>query len=330
MGFFKGEFMLSLLSYGEVLVDLLPTSANDSSYTPLAGGAPANVAVAYAKLGGMAYFAGGISEDSFGAMLIQQLEFERVNTSYVKRVQDSNTALVLISLDQAGERTFNFYRDNTADTQYDRTHINNINWQKIDIFHYCSNTLTNEHMYHDTLHAIESANANNVLISFDVNLRQQLWHDSTLLCERVDACIRKSDIIKLSKEEAEYLAKTKHVDLSDYVNYLLSQKVKLIVITDGENPVQVTSTSFSTILDVPRITPVDTTAAGDSFIAGFLFYLAQTVNANGGRSILSKAIVQREQVSSAVLFAAKCGAHTCQEKGAFTALPSLTDLQHTL
>jgi len=324
MGFFKGKSMLSLLSYGEILVDFLPDTTNAQTYIPLAGGAPANVAVAYAKLGGSAYFAGGISEDNFGDMLMHQLTIEGINTSYVKRVAEANTALVLVSLDNSGERSFNFYRHNSADTQYSSAQIDEINWQDIGIFHYCSNTLTSDAMYNDTLYAIEKATANKVMISFDVNLRQQLWHDVTLLPNRVETCISKSDIVKLSKDEAIYLAKARQCDIEAYGNYLLTLGAKLILITDGANAVQVIASNYSTILNVPRITPVDTTAAGDSFIAGFLFYLRQ--NTNGNSQTLVNAIELSERISSAVLFGAKCGAFTCQQKGAFTALPSLTDL----
>ena len=318
--------MLSLLSYGEVLVDFLPSSVNNPSYIPLAGGAPANVAVAYAKLGATGYFAGGISEDNFGTMLLQTLEDEGVNTAFVKRVKEANTALVLVSLDESGERTFNFYRHNTADTQYGKTQVDEINWPSVGIFHYCSNTLTNESMYDETLYALENAKANNVVISFDVNLRQQLWHDLTLLPERVETCIQKSDIIKLSKDEAEYLANIKQVDVESYINFILTLGAKLIVITDGPNAVQVSCDSFSVLVDVPKISPIDTTGAGDSFISGFLFSLAQAVEENENLNTLFDVIEQREHISTAVLFGSKCGAFTCLKKGAFTALPKITDL----
>ena len=164
------------------------------------------------------------------------------------------------------------------------------------------------------------------MISFDVNLRQQLWHGLTLLPERVEACVKKSDIIKLSKDEANYLADIKQVSIEGYISYLLSLGAKLIVITDGENAVQVTCASFSEKLDVPKISPIDTTGAGDSFISGFLFSLAQSVESNEYIKTVYDAIEQRDHVISAVLFGGKCGAFTCQKKGAFTALPHLTDI----
>ncbi|MGJ8693728.1 MAG: carbohydrate kinase family protein [Thalassotalea sp.] len=319
--------MFSLLSYGEVLVDFLPINglANQNeavSYHPLAGGAPANVAVAYAKLGANSYFAGGISEDNFGAMLMQQLVQENVNTALVQRIKNSNTAVVLVSLDESGERSFNFYRHDSADTQYDSTQVDEAYWQDIGVFHFCSNTLTSDAMYLDTLYAIKRAKENNTVISFDVNLRQQLWPDLSLLPTRVTACLEKSDIIKFSKDEAQYLANAMQLGLAAYYHFVLTLGAKLMVITDGANTIQVMTNNNCLMIDVPSITPVDTTAAGDSFIAGLLFYFNQQANAKS----LLKLIEQEGLIANAVAFAASCGAFTCQKKGAFTALPKLTDL----
>ncbi|MBA6328317.1 carbohydrate kinase [Colwellia sp. MB02u-6] len=316
--------MLSLLSYGEVLVDFLPSSAHNPSYTPLAGGAPANVAVAFAKLGGNSYFAGGISSDDFGTMLMQQLQDQGVNTSYVNTVENANTAIVLVTLDASGERAFNFYRNDTADMYYEKSQVDKINWQDMAVFHYCSNTLTNEQNHDNTLYALKRAKSNKVLISFDVNLRQQLWADLSLLPARVEACLNESDIVKLSKDEARYLAAIKNVDIPGYVSFLLALGVKLIVITDGPNEVQVTCASYSLMMAVPKITALDTTAAGDSFIASFLFYLCQDADIN--QACLFSVLENQTLVSSAVLFASKCGASTCQKMGAFAALPSIKAL----
>ena len=313
--------MHSLLSYGEVLVDFLP-SDNGDYYYPMAGGAPANVVVAYAKLGGESYFAGGISCDNFGAMLFQALAENNVNSQYIYRVKQANTAVVLVSLDADGERSFNFYRHNTADTCYGKPHIDVINWQEVSIFHFCSNTLTDTSLNSKSLYAIKKAKLNNTLISFDVNLRQQLWNDVNLLPERVNACLKLSDLVKLSKDEAEYLAQQANMGYQNYIDSLITLGIKLIVITDGPNPIHIVSSSFSNYIPVPTIKAVDTTAAGDSFIASFIFSLAQQTNDNS----LTITLTNLDKVSEAVLFAAKCGAYTCQQKGAFAALPTIDNI----
>jgi len=313
--------MFSLLSYGEVLVDFLP-SDNGSGYYPLAGGAPANVAVAYAKLGGTSYFAGGISLDNFGEMLFNQLEGTHVKTDYISKIEQSNTALVLVSLDSGGERSFNFYRDNTADTLYDKESLEKVCWQDVDIFHFCSNTLTNNEMNSCTLLGAGNAKSHNKLVSFDVNLRQQLWSDLTLLPERVQKCIELSDVVKFSKEEAEYLAEQAQLSYQAYLNKLLLCDLSLILITDGPNAVHIISNNFSQYIKVPNIKAVDTTAAGDSFISSFLFSLGKkTVSPS-----LFDSLNNLEIVTESVTFATKCSALTCLTRGAFTALPTIHEV----
>ena len=288
----------------------------------MAGGAPANVAVAYAKLGGKSYFAGGISRDNFGVMLSQELEKNNVSDKYIYRTEQANTAVVLVTLDPRGERSFNFYRDNTADTCYEKPQIDQINWQDISIFHFCSNTLTNTNMNNNTLYAVAQAKQHDTLVSFDVNLRHQLWNELDLLPERVDTCLQLSDLVKLSKDEAEYLAAQAKQSYQAYIENLLNLDIKLVVITDGPKPIQVLSSSFSSFIDVPAITAVDTTAAGDSFIASFIFSLTE----QSKKDTLTSALLDIDKVTNAVVFAAKCGAYTCQRKGAFAALPLINDI----
>jgi len=317
----EGVFMYSLLSYGEVLVEFLP-SDNGEHYYPMAGGAPANVAVAYAKLGGDSYFAGGISNDNFGEMLYQELTKNNVGSEYVYRVEQANTALVLVSLAPDGERSFNFYRHNTADTLYGQSQIAAINWQGISIFHYCSNTLTNKTMNDNTAFALKCAKKNNVLVSFDVNIRQQLWSDLSVLAGRIDECIKVSDLVKLSKEEAEYLAKQAGTNYHDYIKQLIAVGVTLVIVTDGAKAIHVTSSRYAVFLGVPTIKAIDTTAAGDSFVASFLFSLSQQTH----DSTLRGSLEEQYKVTEAINFAAKCGAYTCQRKGAFAALPYINDI----
>ena len=317
--------MAALLSFGEVLIDFIPADSKSSQYLPMAGGAPANVAVAYAKLGGKSYFSGGISKDNFGNFLTTSLATEGVDLSYVEYTETHNTALVLVSLDSEGERSFNFYRHNTADLAMSKSAIDKIDFTQIQTFHFCSNTLTHADLNTTTLHALALARAQGVTISFDVNLRQQLWPELNDLLSRVEVCLAQSDIVKLSKEEADYLANMKGMTYNEYLQHILSLEVRLIVVTDGPNAIQVLTKNDNTLIDVPRITPVDTTAAGDSFIAGFLFAL----NTSSDKPINDK-LASLETIKNSVLFASRCGAYTCQQKGAFAALPSASDLTDAL
>ena len=146
--------MTKLLSLGELLIDMLPQDSQNSAYLPIAGGAPANVAVGYAKLGGKAAFCGGMGDDYFAKQLSKSLEQYKVSTEYLFTIKDSQTAVVIVSLDETGERSFNFYRHNTADLLLTSDHLSHIKWDELSTLHFCSNTLTNPAIANTTVCAI--------------------------------------------------------------------------------------------------------------------------------------------------------------------------------
>lgn len=320
--------MSTLLSFGEALIDLLPQQQSlineknerqqQTSYLPLCGGAPANVAVAYAKLGGESYFAGGISNDHFGQLLYQQLQQFNVKTTYIAQFANAPSAVVVVNLDDHGERSFNFYRHNSADMFYSTNHVNNIDWSGIDIFHFCSNTLTNKALSQVTHHALQAANTQRKLISFDVNLRQSLWESINQLPEQVEQCYSFCDILKFSKDEIEYLAQQKNINTADYISLCLRQGVALILITDGANAIKVFNQSSQSNFMPPQLTATDTTAAGDSFIASFLYWLGQHKQAKKWLN----SVTNCADFDTALRFASQCSALTCMKKGGFVALPT--------
>ncbi|MBB1437629.1 carbohydrate kinase [Shewanella sp. SG41-4] len=318
--------MSTLLSFGEVLIDLLPVGHSGLVHEPIPGGAPANVAVGYAKLGGKSFFAGGISADNYGVMLQDALAAQGVDVSCLTLVPDAATATVLVSLDAQGERSFSFNRQNTADMLYREVDFDAIDWSKIDIFHLCSNTFTEKAIFNASLYGAKKAHKEQTLVSFDVNLRLSLWQDTRLLSARVEQCFGYTHLLKMSKEEALYLAQERGGSFDDYLAFCIAQGVRLILVTNGAESVLCHSVEFSFELPVPKIVAIDTTAAGDSFVAGFLFELGRDEGYFTPGPLVQK-LLNRVNVQTAAEFAIKCGAITCTAKGAFPALPVLAQVQ---
>ncbi|KAF7763012.1 fructokinase [Pseudoalteromonas undina] len=310
--------MTKLLSLGELLIDMLPQDSQNSAYLPIPGGAPANVAVGYAKLGGKAAFCGGMGDDYFAKQLTNALEQYNVDTEYLFTIEGAQTAMVIVSLDESGERSFNFYRHQTADLLLTNEHLKLINWDKLSTLHFCSNTLTNTAIAKTTVCALKQAKNNHKLVSFDVNLRYSLWQNSNDIEQNVHACYAYCDIVKLSRDELNFLATQRQQSVEAYLQSLLELGVTLVFLTDGPAPATVYHNAFTLSEAAPTITAVDTTSAGDAFIAGVLYYLNHSDNAVP----LTDKLNDESIVKKALHFGLRCGSKACLAKGAFPALPT--------
>ena len=310
--------MTKLLSLGELLIDMLPQDSQNSAYLPIPGGAPANVAVGYAKLGGKAAFCGGMGDDYFAKQLTNALEQYNVDTEYLFTIEGAQTAMVIVSLDESGERSFNFYRHQTADLLLTNEHLKLINWDKLSTLHFCSNTLTNTAIAKTTVCALKQAKNNQKIVSFDVNLRYSLWQNSNDIEQNVHACYAYCDIVKLSRDELNFLATQRQQSVEAYLQSLLELGVKLVFLTDGPAPATVYHNAFTLSEAAPTITAVDTTSAGDAFIAGVLYYLNHSDNAVP----LTDKLNDESIVKKALHFGLRCGSKACLAKGAFPALPT--------
>lgn len=86
---------------GDAVVDLLPESHGRLLQCP--GGAPANVAVGIARLGGNSGFIGRIGDDPFGRFMQQTLDQEQVDIRYMHRDPLHRTSTVVVDLDEMGK-----------------------------------------------------------------------------------------------------------------------------------------------------------------------------------------------------------------------------------
>ena len=322
---------MKVVCFGEALVDMLSNrvagegSANDpEQFTKFAGGAPANAAVAVAKLGGEAYFAGMLGEDAFGRFLLDALNSEGVRTDYVRFTPEAKTALAFVSLDESGERSFEFYRPPAADLLFRADNFHPEIFSGSGILHICSNSLTEAAIADTTTTAVALAREAGWLVSFDVNLRHNLWQSGRVDRQRVNELVAQSDIVKLSLEELEYLAAHREQEaLGGYIARQLQQCPQLVLVTDASEPVQwATRTDWGGVRP-PAVQAVDTTAGGDGFIGGFIYQLAAArITPNKLPQWLASGAHEK-----ALEFACACGAHAVSRPGAFVALPTQESLQ---
>ena len=319
--------MTPVIAFGEALVDMLSSRLGDQSsgpetFTPYAGGAPANVAVACARLGVPSRFLGMLGEDHFGDFLAAELAVHGVDTSGVVRTREARTALAFVSRDADGERTFDFYRPPAADLLYRLEHLPAGVFAEPAILHLCSNSLTEPDIAETTLAMADMARRAGCLVSVDANLRHNLWAEGTADITLVTRLLDTADLLKLSTDELDTLRADHPRDA--WLAERLAAGVKLVVITDGPGEVVLKGATLEERVLPPEVTAVDTTAGGDAFIGGLLAELADLTARTG---IDGDWHHDRDFLRRAVQTACRCGAHAVTRPGAYAALPDRDDLE---
>ncbi|GHB16026.1 carbohydrate kinase family protein [Salinicola rhizosphaerae] len=317
--------MTPIIAFGEALVDMLSSRLGDDSgpetFTPYAGGAPANAAVACARQGLPSVFLGMIGDDRFGDFLVDELARYGVDTQYVMRTREARTALAFVSRDAQGERRFDFYRPPAADLLYRREHLPSGIFTEPALVHLCSNSLTDAAIASTTLDLASIARRGGSLISVDANLRPPLWPRGEIDTALVEQLLDRAHLIKLSTEELDALRGDRGID--EWISARLAKGTRLIVITDGPGPVVAYQADRRLQITPPAVSAVDTTAAGDAFIGGLLASLSRD---DVTCETLADWLADEARLTDALTFACRCGAFAAMRAGAFVSLPGTGDL----
>lgn len=317
--------MNKVICFGEALIDFISAQSqlSDGLTIPVfgqyPGGAPANAAVAVAKLGGNAVFVGQVGRDSFGDFLKTALQRYGVDTRYLFQDARAKTALAFVAHDEKGERSFSFYRDASADLLFSKAQITPQLFDGGKVLHFCSNTLVEQDIAEVTEYLMQQAKSQGLWLSFDVNLRHNLWFEGQANAGLVRRFVAQADILKFSLDEILYLLQDTNMGIPAYVQHLLSHKAQLVVITHDDKPLQYFSRYLQGVLAVPQVQVVDTTCGGDAFSGGLLYQLCQLND-------LDSFCQSDTALQHTLNFAARCGAFTVTRPGAFPALPVLAEV----
>ncbi|WP_434211977.1 carbohydrate kinase family protein [[Pseudomonas] boreopolis] len=316
-----------IVCFGEALIDMLaqsPATADaPRAFLQFAGGAPANVAVAVARLGGDSHFAGMLGEDMFGDFLLQSLREAGVATDGVVRTREAKTALAFVALDEHGERSFSFYRPPAADLLFRAEHFAAGLFEGAAVLHVCSNSMTEPGIAEVTLEGMRRAQAAGAIVSFDLNLRPMLWPAGVDPAPWLWQALALADVVKLSREELDYLAGALGADAAAVERKLWQGRARLLLVTDGGSALRWATCAERGEVPAFRVKVQDTTAAGDAFVGGLLYQLARRLQ---GAAALDGFCADREAIAQALRFAAAVGALAVTRKGAFAAMPTLADV----
>jgi fructokinase len=308
--------MKNVFCIGELLIDFVAEKQGSdlskaTDFTKKAGGAPANVASAIAKLGGKSFFIGCVGKDPFGTFLINTLIEGKVDVSLAQR-SDTFTTLAFVSLAEDGERDFVFSRGADKELKHD---IRVKNLFKDQIVHFGAATSflggSLEEAY--SLYLKEAISCNS-FICFDPNFRGDLWKGTEdVFVQKCVPFIEKSDLCKFSLEEAQLLSGKE--DVKEACALLHQLGTKIITVTLGAEGTYLSTPSIQKIIPSIKVKPLDTTGAGDAFIGCLLKQISLTRNLD---TLLSDSGLLEKMVQEAN----KAGAITTLNYGAIVSLPT--------
>lgn len=310
--------MTDITAIGEILIDLTQCGVNAQGVPLFAanpGGAPANLAVAAARLGADTAFIGKVGKDSFGYYLKTTLEQHGVDVSAVASDTVQPTTLAVVALDDAGERSFSFYRSPGADVNLSPEDIPEQMLRATRFLHFGSVSLTSEPARGATFQAVETAKRHGALISYDPNYRPSLWPDRQTAVEQMYAPLNMVDVLKVSDEELPLLTGT--ADLNTGSAKLAAMGIRLVLVTLGaEGAFYRFRDQTGCVPGVPCIVG-DTNGAGDTFLGAVLAQLARV----GSLDDLDVPVLER-----ILAYANKAASITTSRCGAIPAMPCYAEV----
>ena len=313
-----------VICIGEALIDRIRNKSNQG-FTDFLGGAPANVACALRKLKIDATFIGSLGSDDYGKKFIAQFDQLGVNFDFLQLDNNSSTRVVNVDRDKFGDRFFSGFENSSNSRFADEVlskkliekKISNLEKSFLETKYLVLGTiLLSSPMSAETIFfLLEQAKKFEVKIVIDLNWREVFWDHSSFSSEidkvaRLDLIkkfLNHSNVLKLAKEEATLF-------FEDENPLLISQQLSNrpdVIITDGKNPVEWYINVLQGItetLNSQKI--VDTTGAGDAFLAGLISKLISSGYPSNER-----------EIEDCIKFAGVCGLLTCLGEGAIEQQP---------
>lgn len=304
---------MDIYCIGEMVIDFIP-GQEPQTYIYSAGGAPANVAIEFARNGYQAAMCCAVGDDAFGEFIHKTLLDNGVKIIKPDRIDHATTTMAFVTL-QDGERSFTFARKPGADRYIDEADVREDEIASSRIVHAGSCSLTVSPAAEATTKALRLAYDHRVLTSFDVNYRDVMWDNPAACAAAVEGLLPYVDVVKLSEEEAAMFVSEE----KDLASWMERYGIQLVVETLGAAGAR----AFwqGQVFEAPGhpAKAVDTTAAGDAFWGAFLASLLD-------QGLKTVEDLSPDMLKQALTYGNASGWLCVQTKGAISALPNRSQI----
>lgn len=301
---------MDILCVGQLVTDILVKPVENIDFTidtkrveqisVKNGGDCLNTAIDLAKLGNKVGFSGKVGDDIFGDFLLKTIKSYDIDSRGLKIEKGALTSSVIVLINDKGERVF-LYHGGTNDTFC----YNDIDISIIDecrIVHAGGIYLLPQFDGAGVAKLFKLARSRGKITSMDIT------YDTTgRWLDVIRPCLKYLNIFMPSYNEAKFI--TCRESPEDIAGFLQNEGVETVVVKLGKQGCYVKGQVKGFFLPAYDVPVVDTTGAGDSFVAGFL-----------------TGLLQEWDLQRCAQFATAVSAHCIQQVGATTYIPSFNDI----
>ena len=272
----------SIAVIGECMLELTHAAATSAQTTPQGslpmsmgyGGDTLNTSIYLARNDIEVSYITALGDDTTSDWLIDQWTSEGVDCSLVTRMPNSVPGMYMINVDDQGERSFLYWRKHSpASRLFDEVDVSKAIFESLSRFPYVylsgiSLAILSEESCLRLIHLLSEYRANGGKIIFDGNYREKLWSSTYFAQNTYRAMYQITDIaLPTLEDEAELFGFDNAQQVLEAIKQLGVQEI--VVKMGGEGCITLHDDSIRQV-SATMVKPVDTTAAGDSFNAGYL------------------------------------------------------------
>ena len=312
-----------VVALGELLIDFINngiSAQGNPLFEANPGGAVCNVLAMLNKLGHKTAFIGKVGEDIFGHQLKKVLDEINIDTAGLLMDKEVRTTLAFVANDETGERSFSFYRNPGVDMMLRADEVDEELIKASRGFHFGTLSMTHELVREATKRALDIAKENDLLISFDPNLRESLWDSLENAKKQVDYGLHYCDILKISDNEIQWF--TGEEDFDKGIKILQDKyQVPLILLSMGKEGSRAYYKNLR--VEVPGFIQektIETTGAGDTFFGSCLHFVLEK-----GLEALNE-----NDLTEMLTFANAAASIITTRKGALKVMPAEEEIQRLI
>ncbi|MEN8227940.1 MAG: carbohydrate kinase [Bacteroidota bacterium] len=254
--------MSHIYAVGETILDIIFKDLQPRTARP--GGSSFNAAITLGRLGAPITLISEMGKDRVGDMIRDFMLENGVDTDYLARFEEGQSAIALAFLNEKSDAEYQFYKD----YPHQRLAVDFPEFKADDLLMFGSFYALNPGIRPRVTELLNKAEQAGVTIIYDPNFRSTHAPSRSDLIEVIKENMAFASIVRASDED---LVNIFDVDRIDDAWECVRPYSKALIYTANANGVYLRTDQLKIRLEVEQIEPLSTIGAGDTFNAGLLY-----------------------------------------------------------